>query len=334
MARALKARTKESYGGERVNETTLYNPYQQSMLASDTTDAMLIELWLKTDKADGTQEGYIRDIQQFLEYVEVPLQELKYTHVLHYAEELKMLPLAPVTIGRKINTMKSLLTFAQKMGYCQFNVGTMIKPPKYKRRLAERILPKDQILSMIFTETNTRNHLILRVLYATGIRVSELCQLTWRDVQANQDGGQITVFGKGSKTRTVLVPKATYEKLLEYRRGVNQDTPIFPSRGGGRGHAGDHLDPSQVKRIVERAAIRLRIETYQGEQIRQGVKKMVTHSRVSPHWFRHAHASHALDEGAPISLVKETFGHEKIDTTALYTHARPGTSSSQYIKGV
>jgi len=97
--------------------------------------------------------------------------------------------------------------------------------------------------------------------------------------------------------------------LLDLRGdGGNADDPVFRSRKGGA------LDPSQVHRIVGKAARRA------------GIK-----APVSPHWLRHAHASHALDRGAPIHLVQATLGHASVATTGKYLHARPSESSAKYL---
>jgi integrase/recombinase XerD len=92
------------------------------------------------------------------------------------------------------------------------------------------------------------------------------------------------------------------------------------------------LDPSQVARIVEAAACRAGIAVYTETIIVDGKHESRQRSLVSPHWMRHAHASHALDNGASIAVVKETLGHESIETTAGYTHVRPGVSSAQFLK--
>jgi len=312
------------------NNITVYAP-QESVLPSGTTDDQLIAMWLH-DKAKQTQEEYTRDIQQFREYVSVPLKLLTLPDLQAYADELKLLDIKPATIARRLKSIKSLLSFAQKTGYIRFNIGTMVKVPKLKKTLAERIMSEEQVFTMLAKETNSRNHALLRLLYASGIRVSELCDLCWKDVQSRGDTGQITVFGKGEKTRTILLKPETYRELLTLHNDAPPDAPVFRSRGGARGKAGRHLDPSQVTRIVEAAAARAEIAIYTETIIVDGKQVKRKRSRVSPHWLRHAHASHALDNGASIAVVKETLGHESIETTAGYTHARPGTSSAHYLK--
>ena len=121
--------------------------------------------------------------------------------------------------------------------------------------------------------------------------------------------GQITVYGKGGKTRVVLLSSETWTELITLKDDGGSDHPVFASRKGK-----GHLHPSQVKRIVQAAAERAGIE-----------------APVSPHWLRHAHASHALDRGAPIHLVQATLGHASVSTTGKYLHARPEDSSARYL---
>ena len=179
-----------------------------------------------------------------------------------------------------------------------------------RNRLNERILTEADLHRIISLETDPRNRAVLTLLYASAIRVSELCALAWRDLQPNGDGGQITIFGKGSVTRAVQLPASVWQLLLALRpKDSAPDDPVFRSR---KQHG--FLQPAAVLRIVRAAAARAGIDL-----------------PVSPHWFRHAHASHALDRGAPIHLVQATLGHASITTTGRYLHARPQDSSSRFL---
>jgi integrase/recombinase XerD len=151
---------------------------------------------------------------------------------------------------------------------------------KRKHTLAERILGEHDVLRLIALERNTRNRVLLRLLYLGGLRISEVSFLRVRDLQARDDAGQVTVFGKGGKTRAVLLKPSMWKELLLFR-GHDADAPVFRSRKGG-----GPLDAVQVHRIVKAAAARAGLS-----------------SAVSAHWLRHAHVSHALDRGAPGHLV-------------------------------
>jgi integrase/recombinase XerD len=155
-------------------------------------------------------------------------------------------------------------------------------------------------------------------LYRAGLRCAELCSLTWRNLQERDEAGQIAVYGKGNKTRHVLLTQETWQEVMNLKSLTMSDTDyVFQSRQAhSRTNKADRrMDESTVFRIVQAAAARAGIT-----------------GNVSPHWMRHAHATHALENGAPITLVKETLGHKSIETTAKYTHVRPNASSGQYLK--
>jgi integrase/recombinase XerD len=164
---------------------------------------------------------------------------------------------------------------------------------------------------MIDLETHPRNRAILRLLYYGGLRVSELCGLKWKNLSVRENGGQVTVKGKGGKTRTVLVPAGLWVELIRLRGDSGQDEPVFRSKK--KSHDG-HLTREWVHKIVQAACNRAGIT-----------------GKVSPHALRHAHASHALERGAKIHLVQATLGHSSVAVTGRYLHARPEDSSGLYL---
>jgi integrase/recombinase XerD len=168
--------------------------------------------------------------------------------------------------------------------------------------------------------------------------------LRWRDLKDRPElegpdgrpGGQVTFFGKGDKTRAVSLYSKVWAlivRLHEEEQGAGfgaPEDPVFRSQKGGS------VSRTQIWRIVKQAAtragIKLRKKTRDNGVVKRdedGEPIMV--SEVSPHWFRHAHASHALQKGADLELVRETLGHESIETTKTYLHAQPGKSSSYYV---
>lgn len=269
------------------------------------SDAQLIALWLH-GKRPNTRRIYQADVARLLDTVAKPLGDMTLGDLQAYVDTLH--DLSPNSRKRMISSVKSLFTFAQKLGYLRFNVGAALKAPSPKNTLAERILSEQQVMELIAHTRRRRDKLLLRLLYASAARVSEICALCWRDVQPNGDSGQVTLFGKGEKTRTVKVSKATWHELQAHRNGAAAGDPVFVSQKGG------HLDPRQVHRIVRAAAVRAGIP-----------------GNVSPHWLRHSHASHALDRGATIVLVRDTLGHSSLAVTSRYTHAKPGESSALHL---
>lgn len=271
------------------------------------SDAQLIDLWLH-GRSDHTQRAYRTEADRFLLYVDKPLRSVKLSDIQSYADHLAESRLKPASVQRALAAVKSLFAFGFRLGYFQFDTARPLKVPGFREQLAERILGEAEVLRIISLEPNPRNRAILLVLYTGGFRVSEICSLKWRHLQERDAVGQITVFGKGGKTRTVLMPRSVWEALNNLQGDAPADAPVFRSRKKG------HLDESQVWRIVSKAAERA------------GIAK-----NVSCHWFRHAHASHALDRGCPIHLVQATLGHSSVATTGKYLHARPTDSSGNYL---
>jgi integrase/recombinase XerD len=292
---------------------TSFSPLGQ-VTGQAETDQQVIAMWLY-GKAQTTQLAYQGEIRRFQDVVDKPLTQTTLRDVQGYISSLTRL--APSSQARAVNAIKSLFSFAHRIGYLPFNVLVPVQAPKFKNTLAERILSDINVQLILGLETKPRDRLILRLLYGAGLRVSELCSLRWRDLQSRGEGefpGQVTVFGKGSKTRTVVLPSNLWHDLNTLRNDTNLDGPVFPSRK----QAG-HLTPTQVRRIVKAAAKRAPMLDPE------------TAKQVSPHWLRHAHASHSLDRGAPIHLVQATLGHASVATTGRYLHARPSDSSARYL---
>lgn len=124
--------------------------------------------------------------------------------------------------------MKSLFTFGSKTQYLAFNVGAAMKVPKVRLRLHERILTREQVLQMFVCERNVRNRLILRMLYYSGLRVSELCGLCWKDFYPGpNETGVVAIYGKGGKERHVALKREVYQEFLSFRNGAGPEDPIL-----------------------------------------------------------------------------------------------------------
>jgi integrase/recombinase XerD len=262
-------------------------------------------MWLH-GRSVHTQQAYRKDARRFFEFIRKPLPQVLLRDFQEYVDSLNG---AVASKRRTIASLKSLFSFGLKLGYLRFSVAAAVRAPKAMDTLAERILPEAKIHQIIALTPEGRNRMLLRLLYATGARVSTICAVKWRHVQVNGDSGQITLFGKGGKTYAVVLPGSLWNDLSAFRGEAQDDDPVLASRN----HRG-HLDPSQVLRIVRAAAKRA------------GIKQA-----VSPHWFRHAHASHAMDRGAGIHLVAATLNHSSIAVTGKYLHAKPNESSAKFL---
>ena len=269
------------------------------------SDATLIRLWLD-GRPETTRRAYSRDAEVFLAFAGVAVRAVTLGHLQEWAGSLE--GLAPASRARKLAAMKSLFGFAHRLGFVPFDAARPLRLPKLRDRLAERIIPEADALRMISLEPNPRNHALLRLLYAGGLRASEACALQWTNLRGTKSGGLANVFGKGGKTRAILIQPKLWRLLSALRGGAGPDEPVFRSRAGAM------LDRSQVHRIVKAAARRAGLP-----------------DAVSAHWLRHAHASHALDHGAPLHVLQGSLGHGSLATTTRYVHARPGDGSAKYL---
>lgn len=276
----------------------------------ESTD-QLLNLWLH-GKSRQSQRAYRTDISHFLAFCDGKLlQQVTLNDVQAFADALSTQGYSSATQNRRLSALKSLLAFGHRIGYLPFDVGAPVVAPAVKNTLAERILSELEVMTMIALEPVHRNKLLLRFVYVSGARVSEVAGLCWRDLKPAGDRGQVTLFGKGGKTRIVALPPDLFKQLMAFRCDASADAPVFASRQGGTS-----LKPNQIRNIIAAAGLRAGIE-----------------GNVSPHWLRHSHASHSLDRGAPIQLVQSTLGHASVATTSKYLHAKPSDSSSLYLPG-
>ncbi len=221
-------------------------------------------------------------------------------------------PVKDATVNTYVGAVKSFLGFAHRVGYTRFNAAPFIKLKKAPRQVAQRIMGELETRKLIDAANPGRDRLMLEVAYYGGLRVSELVSLTWAQVIKRDSGeAQLEIVGKGRKARQVLIPLPIATRLLESRGEAPANAPVFESVRNP-GHA---LTERAVNFIVKAAARRAGVNP-----------------AASVHWLRHAHASHAIDNGAPITLVSATLGHADLKTTSVYAHARPGESSGRYLK--
>ena len=302
------------------------------------TDARLVELWL-SGKADSTRRKYVEDLAGFLRYVgRKPLAVVTLSDLVEYADDLAWLhpDAGPATKTRKLKVLKSLFSYAQRVGYVPHNVGAALELPRLKDDLSERILSERDVHRLLNAPEGPgarRDRALLLVMYAGALRREEAADLKWRDLADRPDlgpgVGQLTVFGKGGKTGVVAIPAGAHEAIRALRvfaepvpggrrgqkreREAGPDEPIFRSRKR-RNASGGHLEVSAINRVVSKAAKRAGIE-----------------ASVSPHWLRHAHASHAHARGTDLALIRDTLRHSNIGTTSRYLHARPNDSSGLHL---
>lgn len=318
--------------GVPVGGSVMARPQPMPNFSGAETDGRLVELWLAR-KAPSTQRKYAEDLSKFSDFNGgKALAGITLSDLYDFADFISVL-MAPSSQGRVLATVKSLLSFANRVGYLPFNVGAAVELPKVKDTLSERILTEAEVHRILNAPKGplaARDRALLSVLYAGALRREEAVVLKWRDLKDREDlgagVGQATLFGKGSKTGAVLLPASVYSQVLALRRVTErttdgfkteryagEDEPVIRSRKTKNGRGG-HLEVSQVNRVVSKAARDA------------GVARA-----VSPHWLRHAHASHAHARKTDLALIRDTLRHSSIATTGRYLHARPNDSSALHL---
>ncbi|MBU4175395.1 MAG: tyrosine recombinase [Actinobacteria bacterium] len=211
------------------------------------------------------------------------------------------------TVARRCACLRSLFHFLADADIIDSNPATTLSFP-VKGRDVPRFLTEAEA-EVLAGESGgagppgLRDHAIIEMLYATGIRVSELCALLVADVDFNN--GVLKVVGKGDRERMVLVGEPALEALREY---LDQERPALARAGGYEGNVvflgvrGSPIDPRQVRRVV------------------RAESSALDGGGISPHALRHSFATHLLAHGADLRSVQELLGHKNITTTRIYTH--------------
>lgn len=208
--------------------------------------------------------------------------------------------LSPKSLQRRLSACRSFYQWLLKHGHIAANPAAGVRGPKAPRKLPQ-VLDVDEATQLVEVPVDAplglRDRALLELFYSSGLRLSELVSLRWRDLDLG--GGLVTVLGKGSRQRSVPVGSHALRALTDWRKesGGTNDGPVFPGRGGAP--------------ITARAVqLRLRVLAQ-----RQGLFK-----RVHPHLLRHSFASHVLESSGDLRGVQELLGHADIATTQIYTH--------------
>jgi integrase/recombinase XerC len=221
------------------------------------------------------------------------------------------------SIARKLSAIRSFYRYLVREGILESSPIEKTSSPKLDKRLPE-FLALDEVERLLNAPDlskpqGQRDRALLELLYASGLRVSELVRLDLGEV--NLDSGEIRVWGKGSKERMVLMGKPATEALrnyLEHGRpkllGEKKTNALFLNRYGQR------LPERRVQKMLEDYA-----------------KKAGIEKRVHPHMLRHTFATHLLDGGADLRVVQELLGHAQLSSTQIYTHVTKGQARKVYL---
>lgn len=292
----------------------------------------LITQWhayLLTEKrvARNTYLSYVADLNQFIAYLEQLQLTIATTtpeHLTAYVHHLHARGLKPTTMARKIVALKTCFEYLQKRLSIP-NVADHLEIPKLESRLP-KYLTEQEVAALLLTcqEDTTplgkRNNLIINLLYATGLRISELANLLVSNLRIEDQ--LLTVFGKGSKERMVPLPEQTVVLLTDYithtlptflRRPVQDgNEPLFPV-----------LYAKTIKPITRQALWGI-------------IKKLCVQAaitkKVSPHQIRHSLATHLLKNGFDLRSIQVLLGHQQLASVEIYTHVEKSHIRTVYDK--
>jgi integrase/recombinase XerC len=257
-----------------------------------------------------TLRNYRREISEFLEFARhkgvASWDKIDKEIVRDYLLWLNAEEYAKASVARRLSELRSFCRYLIREKVLATNPFDAVSAPKLPKRLP-RFLSNDEVKALLATPPTSdpqgmRDRAILELLYATGIRVSELAGLNLADVDGPR--AQIKVLGKGNKERLVLIGKPALRAVQTYIRegrpkliGKKTSNAVFLNRFGGR------LTVRSVQMTLAKYA---RLAGIKGE--------------VTPHVLRHTFATHLLDGGADLRSVQELLGHESLSTTQIYTH--------------
>lgn len=274
-------------------------------------DAFLTHLQHERQSSPHTLDAYSRDAALFLEF----LEQSGYTadaacvtprQVRHYLGAMRREGLGATTAARRLSALRTFFKYLKKQGVVDANPAALVESARRERKLPEHLFDAE-IRSLLDvppgnTPSGLRDRAMLEMLYATGLRVSELAAL---DANAlDQGSGELRVRGKRGKERIVFVGGSAERAVKEYldkgRPSLLQDpaeTGLFLNRSGGR------ITVRSIQRMVKKY-----------------IREIALVRDITPHSLRHTFATHLLEGGADLRTVQGLLGHASLSTTQIYTH--------------
>jgi len=273
-------------------------------------------LVLVRNLSENSIRGYVSDLESFLKHLEkLQIQEFKdleLTHIRSWLAELQSFGVARSTMARRIVSIRAFTYWAYSQGWIRSDYGAMLAIPKPHRTLPEvlDIPDTETVIASMQTRADEsptpitiRDVAMIEVLYATGIRVSELCGLDLRSIDESRN--TLQVLGKGSKERVVPIGIPAMKSLQRYIQVARPDLLKGKTESAVfLGSRGNRIDQRTVREVVYQAMA-------------------AVGSKMGPHGLRHTAATHLLEGGADLRTVQEILGHSSLATTQIYTHVSP-----------
>ncbi len=289
---------------------------------------------IRRNASDHTVRSYLSDLQQFHEYLTPPdsdgkrgtfcVKKLKAPLISEYLGDLHWRKKERSSIARKISAIRSFCHYLCERQILPHNPAKLVRSPKVPQKVPNHLnIP--ECVALIETPDlsrprGRRDRAILELLYACGLRVSELTGINIGDIDFGED--LILVRGKGKRERLVPFGKQCHAALRAYLeercsepvvRSAEPDLPVFLNARGSR------LTTRSVHYLVEK-------------HLRSALRSNRLNQKISPHGLRHSFATHLLNSGADLRSIQELLGHKNLATTQRYTHLSIGHLMEQYDK--
>ncbi len=285
---------------------------ENTHLARDLIILFLEKLSTEKNLSQSTISSYNTDLKSFNKHIKKSnfhVLKCSYKNISDWIIFLNSKGIESSTLARKISVLKQFFSFLYTEKYINKNPASSISISKNNKRLPKFLDEKD--ISKIFTYLyenkdsfkNLQALLLTELLYATGLRVTELVSMKISDLSENLDS--IQIVGKGNKERVIPIPNLTKKVLKKYIESVGfiklaekaKDNWLFPSH---KQHLTRQAYYYKLKIIAHKAGLNFK--------------------KISPHMLRHAFASHMLKNGADLKVIQYLLGHEDISTVQIYTH--------------
>lgn len=267
-----------------------------------------------------TITNYERDLDEFKDYInskKIDYKNLNYSKISEYLIFLSEKKYSPSTVNRHLSAIRSFYAFLLDEHLVNNSPFKMIHGPKKEKKLPNYLKYQefvDLIDSLSDTDLDIRNRMILELLFATGVRVSELVNIKLVDISFKEC--EIKVFGKGKKMRIVYFNKECQKVMSTYVLGARQK--ILNGKKNDYliiNHLGNKITPRGVEDIIDKC-----------------IQKSSLNHKISPHTLRHTFATLLLNEGMDIREVQELLGHARLSTTSIYTHVSNENLRQVYLK--
>lgn len=288
-----------------MSEATFFLPADQSVI-----EAFLDTLWVEHGLSENTLSAYRNDLlglSRWLTELTVSITEVRRDHLLDYLSYRTQQGSMPRTSARLLSSIRRFYRYLVRQGAVQKDPSAQIEFPKLGRPLPETLTEEeiDRLLTAPNIEKSygVRDRAMLEVLYACGLRVSELVGLTLNQVNLNH--GVIRVMGKGNKERLIPFGEQASEWISRFINGARSD--LLKSNR-----------QSDALFITKRGVAMTRQAFW--HLIKKHSKRVGITKHLSPHTLRHAFATHLLNHGADLRVVQMLLGHSDLSTTQIYTH--------------